>query len=565
MYLWIDSYKAIGEEDFNFSSQYRCSYDRKKNKFYLDDSYISPIQNFFGQKLSISLVVGENGSGKSSLLEVIDLILKGDEIPFEYFLVYSDGNYKTNLKKIPQHQFLVKNQKKIYLSQYSAENASIYQSLHKNISIHAGRGSEILALIFKYQDKYESNIFSYKPSKIQINLKDPQILYNNFIKYINELTESYINGKDNDIDQKGLWSKLDHLDRLIKNSSKLLYKDPFSNLFFDTLLDVERYDFLSAIDILLEAFNESFSEFGYGFFTGLDKLREKELTDKWNIDKYEELLAFILKVNQNDDLISEQGVFIRVEEISGDDRETLLYNYDYLSFEFTDELDRRYIDLSHGEKTIFSIINHIHMIIDDYQRTDTYLFLFDEVEMSLHPRWQIALIEELNSFFSNTKNDIQIIFTTHSPLLTSDVPAGNIIYMEKVNNICRVKKQLSIDEMTFGANLYTLLSKSFFLDEGAMGHFSRKKINSLLDFLDVDTNIDKHSFEDDILNSEEVSIGNKKAYVKDVISMIGEPFLREKMLDMFSRKFDAGNYRRREYLLAKQNEIKLALEDLDND
>jgi AAA15 family ATPase/GTPase len=62
IYLYVEEYKNIKDQGFNFSSKYNCTYKDNtltidKNKDYID--------NFFGDNINISAIVGKNGSGKS--------------------------------------------------------------------------------------------------------------------------------------------------------------------------------------------------------------------------------------------------------------------------------------------------------------------------------------------------------------------------------------------------------------------------------------------------------------------------------------------------------------------
>lgn len=78
VYLWVEEYKNIRNQGFNFSPRFECEYRDgnlticdKKKKECKDNEYL---KNFFGNNINITAIVGENGSGKSSILEALYLI-----------------------------------------------------------------------------------------------------------------------------------------------------------------------------------------------------------------------------------------------------------------------------------------------------------------------------------------------------------------------------------------------------------------------------------------------------------------------------------------------------------
>ena len=72
VYLWIEDYKNIKKQGFNFSPRFRCEYDE-------DIKYLDIVdkdetgefypKNFFGENINVTAIVGENGSGKSGIIE----------------------------------------------------------------------------------------------------------------------------------------------------------------------------------------------------------------------------------------------------------------------------------------------------------------------------------------------------------------------------------------------------------------------------------------------------------------------------------------------------------------
>ena len=68
VYLWVEKYKNIKEQGFNFSPKFECEYKDGALKI---EKKENSLDNFFGDNINITAIVGENGSGKSSILELI--------------------------------------------------------------------------------------------------------------------------------------------------------------------------------------------------------------------------------------------------------------------------------------------------------------------------------------------------------------------------------------------------------------------------------------------------------------------------------------------------------------
>ena len=142
-------------------------------------------------------------------------------------------------------------------------------------------------------------------------------------------------------------------------------------------------------------------------------------------------------------------------------------------------------DLNIESNRNYTIYNNESHIFGKGVPCDTVLFFMDEADLTLHPEWQRRLIHILTAGLPsiyplpNTK-DIQIILSTHSPLLLGDVPEENITYMRADNQILKHTSSgtFEVPGETFGQNIHVILKDSFFLSEGTVGKFAANKINA---------------------------------------------------------------------------------------
>lgn len=187
-----------------------------------------------------------------------------------------------------------------------------------------------------------------------------------------------------------------------------------------------------------------------------------------------------------------------------------------------------YPQLSSGESSFINLFSRIHDIALRYklgydERNSVILFL-DEPEVGLHPDWSKKLFNWIHTFLTNHSSGLkfQIILTTHSPYLLSDLPAQNVQLLKKDVDGRTVIVD-SVEYKTFGANINELLATSFFLEDGLIGEFAQTQIQNLIDNLQDDPPPD---------------LLRKMSYdqMAEMIGIIAEPFLQEKLTEMYYRK-----------------------------
>lgn len=194
-----------------------------------------------------------------------------------------------------------------------------------------------------------------------------------------------------------------------------------------------------------------------------------------------------------------------------------------------------YASLSSGERQfvqqISSCMYHLRNLMsvtenapDDFERPKYHYFnlFLDEIEICFHPEYQrmflLNLIETIKRLEINRGNHVNIIMSSHSPFLLSDLPSGNVLLLKDGH----VWDDDSFAN-TFGANISTLLNEDFFLKKGFIGGFAQQKITKILDVLD----------REDSVNME---IG-KRTKLKSLIELVGDPLLRDSLMTMYYKRF----------------------------
>lgn len=196
----------------------------------------------------------------------------------------------------------------------------------------------------------------------------------------------------------------------------------------------------------------------------------------------------------------------------------------YLTFEFK--------GLSSGEEALLNLYSRIFWVYNTQGCKKESLILIDEIDLYMHPKWQRGLISYLIEDIPNLigkENKAQIIVTTHSPIILSDIPKSNILFLENKDGKCVVDNNESHHD-TFGNNVHTLFLDSFFLSkDGTMGAFAENKINEIIDKLINQTKVD----------DEDHSILN-------TINIIGDDLIRRRLLELYNQKFNQDLPTRRE-------------------
>jgi energy-coupling factor transporter ATP-binding protein EcfA2 len=192
--------------------------------------------------------------------------------------------------------------------------------------------------------------------------------------------------------------------------------------------------------------------------------------------------------------------------------------------------------LSSGEKqmiySLSSMLYHIKNIDSVWENYSESLsentvkyrninLMLDEIELYSHPCYQIKhvkfVLDSLSKLELNNIEAINIIFSTHSPFILSDIPTQNTLLLDKGSTY---SEHLNLKN-TFGSNFYDILKSGFFISENPIGDFSNGVLNDIL----KDTKNEKKIIEEPI----------REKYNK-ILALVGEPFIKNYLLKELNQK-----------------------------
>ena len=201
--------------------------------------------------------------------------------------------------------------------------------------------------------------------------------------------------------------------------------------------------------------------------------------------------------------------------------------------------------LSSGEKqmlySVNSFIYHI-MNLDSVssrvRKKISYPYLhivLEEIELYAHPEMQRnyvqLILSSINRLPLNNVSGISFCIVTHSPFILSDIPHPNILFLNEEGS-----PEDGTDKwLTFGGNIHDLLAHSFFLQHSTIGAFAYAKIDEVISKIQP---YETEPPQESVGDTKAVITKAEKDNIRDIIQLIGEPFLKAKLTDMYYSKFD---------------------------
>ena len=533
--LVIKQYNELFKNQiFNFSDDYKVDFNFETNELQIDKNP-DYIENFYGESIyNISPVVGINGVGKSTILNLTGYYHRAEDQNKDinqFFHVYLDTNRKFYLRDenydlssitiegiatdkvdISGYYGSQKNDNLIYIMNEDRRPSGSYGGTSL-LDVHLAESSKWYMLngIFEaYEVLYSRGLVSslYRFSFGVSNYGIPE-------EYLND------------------WEEREFFSCLVLKVIVTICKD-FKLCLNDE--EIERYFIDDKYLPLFDKIKKEIEEEKKGFINSLV-----------NFLNYLERFIHKYKIKEYSASIGSRIVELRYGEKNFDNRiefEKLYLDYEELEKKALDlkyygfrAIDDFYYNMSTGETNILKVMSYVKWLQMNSSQ-GTCQLVVDELESGMHLEWSRSLINFLVNYINEIDKmggmKFQLIFTTHSPYMLSDIKPGNVIMIEKNQETgCSEGKVL---QNTFAKNIQEIMKEN--LIDNIYGDFALAKINSMIG----------------ILNGKEVQEGNEEELLKE-IHLISEPILRNKLLEMYDKKYNTS-----EFSIEKQL-LKLGLTD----
>lgn len=451
--------------------------------------------NYYDKIDSLHCIVGENGAGKTRLLNSIIEKNNSNFLDISYESGTDEGKYSVvkfsasvelgDSKKLRDYSFdvstsaMLRKMNLIYLNREDSINqVKVIIDDFKKEKSH-NKDSEKLNDLIKFSNKrlyikltpsgegihkYKKSYFSGDPLKKHLNeslKRVEKVLEKNFQDrnsriIINILIMKFFSVLTNEIIEVGMTLSDNRMEELYSSKVSSLFENiNYRNLtprkkFYKNLKDILN------INMDREEYADNVIEDVECFFKNL---------------KY-----FIKNIKSDYDLSDEDDKAI-IENFLGfitsdNDNKWTKTIFSVLEFKWK--------GLSSGELALLNLFGRLNSV--ENQLENNIIVLIDEVDLGMHPEWQRKWIRYvlpiIGDMLKKENRSVHVILTTHSPIILSDILTKDVIYLS--NNTSKNKSKLvKKDFKTFGQNIYSLFKDSFFL-EAAKGGFSHEVIKDIL-------------------------------------------------------------------------------------
>lgn len=379
----------------------------------------------------LSLIVGKNNTGKTSVIEILNKFLNNGQIESEDFNISYLEELEKNLKD-ESYKFEKQGIKLTVFIKYN-ENDNL-----SNISkFLTTLEEENKYIILKFE--YILNEDNFNNLKLNYNIftqenKDKNFEYffkRNYKKYYKKIKRSICYDLEKEEENEKIYIDIEN-DKEINNLINVKYisaKRAVDNKDTNNTLSIQSANYFEQIKEKPEM-EENLNQFK----------KELEKTDNQFDKNYEKIFSSVLNKVKEFGCLKKDDLNIRIKSLLQQSNilrgnTTVFYNYKEQS-----NLPENYNGL--GYLNLISIIFDIEIIINDFCKdskcSDINLLFIEEPEAHTHPQMQYVFINNIKKLLEDSKNEkninLQTVMTTHSSHIVSQSDFNDIKYFNKGNN-----------------------------------------------------------------------------------------------------------------------------------
>lgn len=404
-----------------------------------------------------TVLVGQNGAGKSNLFEILVMIFRNFEYqskvcPFEFDLIYIINDIEVKLTGTKLGPDSTRDKYKYQSFVKSGDDFARYSKhqfieagfLPNNIiAYYSGNTNRLFNLFAHHQNRFVTNVirnrkpqfrrlFFAREEHLPLILVT-QLIYSkkkNKIFNILNLNEAesvrFVLGKPRAFKPE----QLDEEERFWGAKGRLNYL--FETLeSFDTERKITRKTFRKKST---ELSVENYSEWQFDFFDSLF-IEGRDLKELGEF--FESPIEFFKLLEEAIRLKVIKDIQIKIKQ---DDQESF--------FDYT--------HLSEGEKQLLLVLGMI-----EFTKNENTLYLLDEPDTHLNPRWKYDFISLIKKVIGEKlAKRTQVLFATHEPLIISGLDRDNVLYFKRKSN-SEIEMDL-IDEDLKGKGIEAILTSELF-------------------------------------------------------------------------------------------------------
>lgn len=541
--LYLDKYRGIKNQiiDFDHKFQYEQTYKSLKRR----EENLYPIGSFYGQAVqTLSCIVGKNGMGKTSIVDFLR------EFFFKMLRLIEDYG-------IPCERGYIKE------ADYQEYNI-LDEGAGFLIVFHLGKSSFFLTNInsveYEGANPFRAGIYN------SVNEFSKVAYFSNMLK--NNQEDLFIEDSNRRVDDRHMQEKRE-IGRSLRGFRQVDYSETESFI-------------RRRKAITLELGKEKVQK----------DLKEKK-EEKGSVNRE---LCYQLTFLKNMDAgkvcdyldIDEHRIFKITSKIKGWVEETFTLE-DLKDPEKLNQLEEKYLFLpdaqlqyfSSGQYAKFAFLAKLYWYVAGYRKEieryrdiigenefrsedalldgETALIFIDEGETYYHPEWQRKYVKTLFEIMNyvGEASKIQIVITTNSPFLLSDILKEDVTYLAG-------EKERHFDR-TLGQNIHRLLKENFFMDY-TIGEYARELIERTMSCLKNPKKGEADSKSEEIREVILRYYGKEKdiySAMQLLIEQIGEPVYRHELEMLLEESDVIKKHRSKEQLLEEKRKIEEKIKELE--